>query len=454
MAEAEGRHELIIIRRHEEEEHEHHSSAWKVAHADFMTAMMAFFLIMWLINVTDDQMRKGISQYFNPIHLSEGSTELKGLNAPSDDLEKSGSRKGHADEPGVGSDDAFNPMKLSVGLAGKNGAAKVGQTLAGAAAAATSTSVEAKDAGASTGDGVAAGGEARERAAFQDPYAVLAQLAETYAATHAMSIDAIAADERPEGVAGGEIDRDPFDPVYWQLAPAPPAKIDSPGRPASAARVPPGALPDATAPAEHTPQANAVASGEAMEPSLLDANTDRRQPPMVDSATRIIREAREKDRAQASAEATEALKADLARTMKALAGDASPALSVKATSEGVVINLTDDAAYSMFPVGSAVPDAKVVVLMERIAKTLAERKGDVIVRGFTDGRPFHSDAYDNWRLSAARAHMAYYMLVRGGLDEKRVVAIEGHADRNLKNPADPNAAENRRIEILLKEPAP
>ncbi len=41
--------ELIIIRRPEEEEHESHSSAWKVAHADFMTAMMAFFLIMWLI---------------------------------------------------------------------------------------------------------------------------------------------------------------------------------------------------------------------------------------------------------------------------------------------------------------------------------------------------------------------------------------------------------------------
>ena len=76
---AEHAHELIIIRRAEEEEHEHHSSAWKVAHADFMTAMMAFFLIMWLINVTDDSMRKGIAQYFNPIHMSQGSTELKGL---------------------------------------------------------------------------------------------------------------------------------------------------------------------------------------------------------------------------------------------------------------------------------------------------------------------------------------------------------------------------------------
>ncbi|KAB2854384.1 MAG: PadR family transcriptional regulator [Sphingopyxis terrae] len=54
------------------------------------------------------------------------------------------------------------------------------------------------------------------------------------------------------------------------------------------------------------------------------------------------------------------------------------------------------------------------------------------------------------QLSAARAHMAYYMLVRGGLAEKRVVKIAGYADRLLKSSKDPLAAVNRRIEILLK----
>ena len=49
--------------------------------------------------------------------------------------------------------------------------------------------------------------------------------------------------------------------------------------------------------------------------------------------------------------------------------------------------------------------------------------------------------------------MAYYMLVRGGLQEARVQAIEGFADREPKDPADPEAAVNRRIEILLVEPA-
>ncbi|WP_135450509.1 MULTISPECIES: flagellar motor protein MotB [Tabrizicola] len=44
----------------------HHSGAWKVAYADFVTAMMAFFLLMWLLNATTERQRKGISDYFNP----------------------------------------------------------------------------------------------------------------------------------------------------------------------------------------------------------------------------------------------------------------------------------------------------------------------------------------------------------------------------------------------------
>ena len=44
----------------------HHGGAWKVAYADFVTAMMAFFMLMWLLNATTEQQRKGIADYFNP----------------------------------------------------------------------------------------------------------------------------------------------------------------------------------------------------------------------------------------------------------------------------------------------------------------------------------------------------------------------------------------------------
>ena len=44
----------------------HHGGAWKVAYADFVTAMMAFFMLLWLLNATTEKQRKGIADYFNP----------------------------------------------------------------------------------------------------------------------------------------------------------------------------------------------------------------------------------------------------------------------------------------------------------------------------------------------------------------------------------------------------
>jgi chemotaxis protein MotB len=129
-------------------------------------------------------------------------------------------------------------------------------------------------------------------------------------------------------------------------------------------------------------------------------------------------------------------------------------VEVNRTGEGILISVTDDLNFSMFAIGSAEPQPKVVRAMEKIARIIGERPGKIIIRGHTDGRPFRSDNYDNWRLSTARAHMAAYMLIRGGIKDSRIASIEGRADRNLKIQSDPNAAENRRIEILLQESPP
>ncbi len=57
----------IVIRREEIIEAGHHGGAWKVAYADFVTAMMAFFLLMWLLNATTEEQRRGIADYFSPV---------------------------------------------------------------------------------------------------------------------------------------------------------------------------------------------------------------------------------------------------------------------------------------------------------------------------------------------------------------------------------------------------
>lgn len=57
---------VIIKRKKKVSGGGHHGGAWKVAYADFVTAMMAFFLLMWLLNATTEKQRKGLSDYFNP----------------------------------------------------------------------------------------------------------------------------------------------------------------------------------------------------------------------------------------------------------------------------------------------------------------------------------------------------------------------------------------------------
>ncbi|MFG1480411.1 flagellar motor protein MotB [Xanthobacter sp. V4C-4] len=381
MADKKDHGDLIIIKRYEEEEEEHHSTAWKVAHADFMTAMMAFFLIMWLINVTDSETRKAIANYFNPVDLAANISAVKGVNDPEDAVQTGTSADGKT----------TSSLKNTVGH--ESGAGDDRQQ----------------------GD--------KERAAFQDPYAVLKRLAGEADPSPGGAPSSAAGDLGSPGTGAGDVNRDPFDPTYWRASAAQQARA-----------------------------ARADAQRDASAPAGRDTAGSKGKDTGAAKATETAANGAAAAATPANARALESeLKSALAG---AINGPHTPSLSVQATSEGLVIDLTDDIDYSMFAVGSAIPDGRLVRAMEQIARVLQKRPGDVTIRGHTDGRPFRSETYDNWRLSSARAHMALYMLVRGGLDETRVVKIEGVADRNLKKPKDPNAPHNRRIEILLRAPAP
>ncbi|WP_421699471.1 MotB family protein [Ancylobacter sp.] len=409
--------ELIIIKRHDDEEHEHHSSAWKVAHADFMTAMMAFFLIMWLINVTDKDVRKAIANYFNPVNLADSVSERKGLNDPEDVKDVGTSDDG----------DQMSALKDTVGE--------------------------------KTGKGEEVQQGPREAALFQDPYAVLAEIVADAPPGTPTSLDAPIGVNSEPGTGSGDATRDPFDPVYWQMTSTRKAQATAPGTAGIGA--PQGTRPDAGAKRD-TPNpavegmdgspAGGPTPDSARAGGIAGATKAASSTPDGDSAKAVAANGPARtEGAQGPAEKLEEqIKADLAAAM---GGATGPQVTVRKTGDGTVISLTDDLDFSMFPIGSAVPDARIVAAMARIAQTLKDRPGDVVIRGYTDGRPFRSPTYDNWQLSAARANIAHYMLVRGGLDEGRIKQIVGFADRNLKNKADPNAPENRRIEIVLQEPA-
>jgi chemotaxis protein MotB len=70
---------IIIKRVKKGGGHGHHGGAWKVAYADFVTAMMAFFLLMWLINTTSPEQKRGIADYFAPATVSQSTSGSGGI---------------------------------------------------------------------------------------------------------------------------------------------------------------------------------------------------------------------------------------------------------------------------------------------------------------------------------------------------------------------------------------
>jgi chemotaxis protein MotB len=74
-----GEQPIIIKKIKKGGGHGHHGGAWKVAYADFVTAMMAFFLLMWLLNTTTPEQKQGIADYFAPASISSSTSGSGGI---------------------------------------------------------------------------------------------------------------------------------------------------------------------------------------------------------------------------------------------------------------------------------------------------------------------------------------------------------------------------------------
>jgi chemotaxis protein MotB len=385
-------HELVIIKRrlggHEDG---HHGGVWKIAYADFMTAMMAFFLVMWLINAANEETRAQVASYFNPVRLIDSRTNTKGLQ----DLE-SGAEGKVTQEPVTGK------VKSKTD---KNSVDKPEDKTI------------------------------KEEELFQDPYKVLTEIGGPVNQPVSQQPDtqeSLGGGSGKPGQNGGEAYLDPFDPQSWD-------RTQERGKSEIADKV---EGEKAEAGAKSDLQANKPDEGKAKIATPEDQAAFTEEGPA---------DIKPDDKAKTPEAKAEEIRKEIAKAIGEDDPGAAPVIEVKSTDNGVLISLTDDAHFGMFAIASAKPEPVLVRYLAEIGKILEKRGGLVTVSGHTDGRPFRSDKYDNWRLSAARAHMAYYMLVRGGLEEKRVEKIEGHADRNLKVPGDPENAQNRRIEIYIRE---
>lgn len=384
-----GKNEIIIVKRHGGGDHDGaHGGAWKIAYADFMTAMMAFFLVMWLVNAANEETKASVATYFNPIKLADEKPTEKGLKKPVDQADgdqKQDKSKEKEDEP-------------TKGASAANGDDQ------------TSTSGDQTN--------------YSEADFFENPYSVLAEIAQEVGQQANVSAkgEGGASDSGPAtGADGGQAYRDPFDPDFWtkqvevtQADKKQPASKDTPADSA---------------------EATEVAKAESENPAdLTNGKTQEEQ----------AAEGKAPEQKQA-----QDLQKEIAQQISGVAGKLAEGLTVTPSEGGLLVSISDQSDDSMFNIGSAVPRKEMVLAMEKIGEILKGKPGAVVIRGHTDGRQYKGEN-ENWRLSMDRAQAAYYMIVRGGVDEKRISQVSGFADRKLKDQADPFNATNRRIEILLQ----
>ncbi|MCW8836961.1 MAG: flagellar motor protein MotB [Rhodospirillales bacterium] len=101
-----------IIKKVKKSAHAHHGGAWKVAYADFVTAMMAFFLLLWLLNAVTDEQLEGVSNYFAPASVAPTTSGAGGV-LGGQTISDEGSQQSNRSKPSVSM--ALPPPKLGTG---------------------------------------------------------------------------------------------------------------------------------------------------------------------------------------------------------------------------------------------------------------------------------------------------------------------------------------------------
>ncbi len=398
--------ELIIIRRNGGDDMgSHKGGAWKIAYADFVTAMMAFFIVMWLINSANEATKARVASYFNPIKMTDATPSGRGLSAEQNakKTEKKGEVAAESSADAKETNKNVDKKETENGHKGK-------MTLP------------------------------PEEALLASPFQALDKLSTT-------------GEKNPSGQKPDiETQRagDPFDPLVW----------DGLRKGTYDEELPRDGVVSVTSGTDKDiPSEVNTENGDTTKvPEKPDTIAERVESPPIRSEKMTVnsKEKAEKELADVpgakesrGTEISEAISAQLRELQRENKTFAKLNFEVKITSEGVLVILEDGKSASMFQIGSAEPNPELISFIGRIGQLLEQQDGNVVVRGHTDARQFQGKKFDNWQLSTSRAHMASYMLIRGGLAESRILKIEGYGAASLLDSKNPLADINRRVEILL-----
>jgi chemotaxis protein MotB len=119
------------------------------------------------------------------------------------------------------------------------------------------------------------------------------------------------------------------------------------------------------------------------------------------------------------------------------------------TGEGLRIELLETEKGMFFESGRPEPSQQGRDLLAELAKELGKLNNPILIEGHTDSRPYNSATYSNWELSTDRANQSRRFMQECGLRDNQVLQVRGFADRQLRDPAHPEDAANRRVSVIV-----
>jgi chemotaxis protein MotB len=385
----------VIIRRIvDDEDHEPHGGAWKVAYADLMTAMMAFFLLMWLLSSVDEIELKAIADYFTPNSAKQERMGGEGLlwgESPTSE--------------GIRGEPTEIPVEQSL-EAGVTPKEIIGPDPLGGPPLVEALHDEEMSPPVSPND-------------FDLPEKAIAALRTAVEA-------AIEALEMPDG----DSTRDEA---------------------AAEARAALAAATDAIETAATRASERAAEVGrEGVRDAGLRIDAEASEADLMEELARL------RALQQERADVLENIKEEIRNKLIA---DNVPELldnlDFQLTSEGLLIQILDRDRQPLFNSGSAALGASASAIVTAISGAVSRLEYPVAISGHTDAVPYRGgDEYTNWELSTDRANSTRRLMVRSGVSLDRVSEISGMGDTDPFVVEDPFAAENRRINVLLRYPDP
>jgi len=427
MSGKDGTQEILIIRRGGGDDlTAAKGGAWKIAYADFVTAMMAFFLVMWLINSANEVTRARVASYFNPIKMTDASPAKKGLK---EEVNPQSSAVHSDGQPAVGGSSKEKKEGKPVGETTVSEDTLLMNPYAMLDELVKQSDVQHK--GGNTAENNAEQGDPFNPRSFEH----LTELQVTNVGDGApgkLPDKGSAVEEIGKKVGSGEVKSSTLENPSKENMGA--GTTAHPGQDGLSAEkhIVVGEKAGGTSEA----QLGAVNDGAADSPAAAGVGGEAKSQPAASHSQEDLKLAQD-------------LRQEIEEKIAQFKGAIDLNAKVTLTNEGLLVVLEDGHGRSMFSVGSAQPNPALIEIIGDIGKLLSSTEGGVVIRGHTDGRQFRNRKYDNWQLSTDRAHMASYMLIRGGLAEARIKRIEGYGSSSPVVEGDLMSDANRRVEFLL-----